>query len=167
VLKGAKVNQAEDVRRYRFFGNELVLFFWLVAVLFLLAAVFGFRNSVWLSMFFLLLLILMVLFIRWDSAYHMIIITPEKLVFQKVIWKRLTTAFNYIPWGDVEEVTTTPGGPFNLLKVTRIESRGHAPVNVYSFMEDYLHFLKDLVRHTDPSRVDKLTTDITTGRADV
>jgi hypothetical protein len=161
------MNQAEDTRRYKFFGTELVLFFWLVAVLSLLAAVFGYKNSVWFSMFFLLLLILTVLFIRWDSAYHLIILTPEKLVFERVVWKRLTTSFTYIPWENVEKVTTTPGGPFNLLKVTQIESRGHAPVKVYSFMENYLHFLKDLTRQADPSRVDKLTKDIVTGRADV
>ena len=161
------MNQAEDIRRYKFFGTELVLFFWLVAVLSLLAAVFGYKNSVWFSMFFLLLLILTVLFIRWDSAHHLIILTPEKLVFERVVWKRLTTSFTYIPWENVEKVITTPGGPFNLLKVTQIESRGHAPVKVYSFMEDYLHFLKDLTRQADPSRVDKLTKDIVTGRADV
>jgi hypothetical protein len=161
------VNQVEEAKRYKFFGTELRIFFWLWAVLFFLAAVFGFKSSIWLSMFFLLLLILLVLFIRWDSAYHLVIITPEKLVLERVVWKRLTTSFTYIPWGEVEKVTTTPGGPFNLLKVTQIESRGHAPVKVYSFMEDYLHFLKDLTRQANPSRVDKLTTDITTGRADV
>ncbi|MFH1337162.1 MAG: hypothetical protein ABII96_11655 [Candidatus Zixiibacteriota bacterium] len=161
------MNQVEEAKRYKFFGTELRIFFWLVSALFFLAAVFGFKNSIWFSMFFLLLLILLVLFIRWDSAYHLVIITPEKLVFERVIWQRLTTSFTYIPWGEVEKVTTIPGGPFNLLKVTQIESRGHAPIKVYSFMEDYLHFLKDLTRQADPSRVDKLTADITTGRADV
>ena len=161
------MNQKEETRRYKFFGTELVIFFWLLAALLFLAAVFGFKSSIWLSMFFLLLLILLVLFIRWDSAYHLVIITPEKLVLERVVWKRLTTSFTYIPWGEVEKVTTTTGGPFNLLKVTQIESRVHAPVKVYSFMEDYLHFLKDLTRQADPSRVDKLTADITTGRADV
>jgi hypothetical protein len=161
------VDSKEDTRRYKYHGTELGIFFWLVAVLFFLAAVFGFRNSIWLSMFFLLLLILLVLFIRWDSAYHLVIITPEKLVFERVVWKRLTTSFTYIPWGEVKKVTTMPGGPFDLLKVTQIESQRHAPIKVYSFMEDYLHFLKDLTRQADPSRVDKLTADIATGRADV
>jgi len=75
------MNQAEDARRYKFFGTELRICFWLLAMLFLLVAVFGFKSSVWLSMFFLLLLILTVLFIRWDSAYHLIILTPEKLEY--------------------------------------------------------------------------------------
>ncbi len=160
------MSQAEDARRYKFFGTELRMFFWLWAIFFLLAAVFGYKSSVWFSMFFLLLLILMVLFIRWDSVYHLIIITPEKLVSEKVNWKRLTTSFTYISWGDVEKVITHAGGPFNLIKVTQIESRGHAPVKVYSFMEDYFHFLEDLTRQVDPSRVDKLTRDLITGRAD-
>jgi hypothetical protein len=161
------VSQKEDTRRYKFFGTELGIFFWLVAVLFFLAAVFGFNNSIWLSMFFLLLLILLVLFIRWDSAYHLVIITPEKLVFEKVVWRRLSTSFIYVPWGDVEKVTTATCGPFDLLKQTQIESKGHLPIKVYSFLEDYLHFLKDLTRHVESSAVDKLTMDLITGRADV
>jgi hypothetical protein len=161
------VSQREDTRRYKFFGTELAIFFWMVAVLFFLAAVIGFKNSVWLSMFFLLLLILLVLFIRWDSAYHLVIITPEKLVFEKVVWRRLSTSFIYVPWGEVEKVTTAPYGPFGLFKQTRVESKGHLPIRVYSFLEDYLHFLKDLTRHVEPSSLDKLTLDLLTGRADV
>ena len=139
----------------------------MVAILFFLAAVFGFKNSVWLSMLFLLLLILLVLFIRWDSAYHLVIITPEQLVFEKMVWRRLSTSFVYVPWPDVERVSTAPYGPFGLLKLTRVESKGHLPIRVYSFLEDYLHFLKDLTRHVEPSTVDKLTMDLITGRADV
>jgi hypothetical protein len=161
------VDSKEDTRKYKYHGTELAVFFWMVAGLFFLAAVFGFKNSVWLSMLFLLLLILLVLFIRWDSAYHLVIITPEKLVFEKVVWRRLSTSFTYIPWGDVEKVITAPYGPFGLLKQTRIESKGHLPIKVYSFLEDYLHFLKDLTRYVDPSAVDKLTMDLLTGRADV
>lgn len=143
------------------------IFFWMVAILFFLAAVFGFKNSIWFSMFFLLLLILLVLFIRWDSAYHLVIITREQLVFERMVWRRLSTSFVYVPWSDVEKVTTAPYGPFGLLKLTQIESKGHLPIRVYSFMEDYLHFLKDLTRHVEPSSVDKLTRDLLTGRADI
>jgi len=118
-------------------------------------------------MLFFLLFILLVLFIRLDSAYHLIIITPGRLIFERMIWKRLSTSFVYVPWGDVQRITTTPWGIFNLLKSTRIESRGEKPILVYSFMEDYLHFLKDLTTEAKSAQVDKLTLDLLAGRADV
>jgi hypothetical protein len=157
----------EQTTKYRFFGIELRIFFWLVALLFLVAAVAGFRNSIWLSMLFFLIFILLVFFIRLDSAYHLIIITPDKLIFENVVWSRVATSFVYIPWENVEKITTTPWGPFNLVKSTRIESRGHKPICVYSFMEDYLHFLKDLISRAQSADVDKLTSDLPAGRADV
>jgi hypothetical protein len=161
------VSLPEYTKRYRFFGIELRIFFWLLAVLFMLAAVVGFRNSIWLSMLFLLILILLVFFIRWDSSYHLLIITPDKLVFEKIIWRRLTTSFVYIPWSDVEKIATTPYGLFNLLKSTQIESRDHMLIKVYSFIEDYLHFLRDLTHQAKSAEVDKLTLDLLAGRADV
>ena len=47
----------ENTKRYRFFGIELRIFFWLVALLFILVAVAGFRNSIWLSVLFFLIFI--------------------------------------------------------------------------------------------------------------
>jgi hypothetical protein len=161
------VNLAENTRRYRFFGIELRIFFSLLAALFILAAVVGFRNSIWLSMLFLLIFILLVFFIRLDFSYHLVIITPDKLIFEKIIWNRLSTSFVYIPWNAVERITTTPCGLFSLLKSTQIGSKGQKPVRVYSFMEDYLHFLKDLTRQAKSAEVNKLTLDLLAGRADV
>jgi len=161
------VNLPENAKRYRFFGIELRIFFSLVALLFILAAVAGFRNSIWLSMLFFLIFILLVFFIRLDSSYHLIIITPAKLIFQRMVWKRLATSFVYIPWNDVEKITTTPRGPFEILKSTKIESKGNKPIKVYSFMEDYLHFLKDLTDKAKSAQVDKLTQDLPAGRADL
>jgi hypothetical protein len=158
---------AEIISRYRFFGIEIRIFFWLVALLFLLMAVVDFRSSIWLSMFFLLILILLVFFIRVDWRYHMVIVTPEKLIYENVIWKRLSTSFVYIPWEDVEKLSTTAWGPFGLWKSTSIESKRHRPIRVYSFMEDYLLFLRDLVREAKSAQVDKLTSDLPAGRADI
>jgi hypothetical protein len=157
----------EQTTKYRFFGIELRIFFWLVALLFLVAAVAGFRDSIWLSMLFFLFFILLVFFIRLDSAYHLIIITPDKLIFENMVWSRVATSFVYIPWENVEKITTNPWGPFELVKSTKIESRGHKPIRVYSFMEDYLHFLKDLISRIQSADVDKLTSDLPAGRADV
>jgi len=139
----------------------------LVALLFILVALAGFKNSIWLSMLFFLFFILLVFFIRLDSSYHLIIVTPSKLIFERMTWRRFATSFVYIPWSEVEKITTTPWGFFKLMKSTKIESRGLKPITVYSFMEDYLHFLKDLVNEAKSAQVDKLTLDLPAGRADV
>ena len=161
------MNMPGYTRRYRFFGIELRIFFWLIALLLLLAAVAGFRNSIWLSMLFFLIAILLVFFIRLDSSYHLIIIAPETLIFENVVWRRLTTSVVHIPWTDVEKVTTFSWGPFSIMKSTRIESKGRKPIQVFSFMEDYLHFLRDLVNQAKSAEVDKLTTGLPAGRADL
>jgi hypothetical protein len=161
------VTVAENTKKYRFFGIELRIFFWLVALLFALAGVTGFKISIWLSMLLLLIFILLVFFIRFDSSYHLIALTPDKLIFERMVWRRLATSFVFIPWGDVEKITTTSYGLFNLLKSTEIESKGHMPIKVYSFMEDYLHFLKDFTHQAKSAQVDKLTLDLLAGRADV
>ena len=157
----------ESTTRYRFFGIEFRIFFFLIALLFILAALAGFRDSIWLSMLFFSVSIILVFFIRLDSKYHLVIVTPDKLIVEKMVWRRLATSFVYIPWSDVERVTTAPWGFFKLLKSTTIESKRHKPVRVYSFMEDYLHFLRDLVKEANSAQVDKLTSDLPAGRADV
>ena len=161
------MSETQNARRYRFFGIEVRILFWLIALLLLLTAVAGFKNSIWLSMLFLLILILLVFFIRLDSSYHLIIVTPGSLIFEKIIWRRFTTSFVHVPWSDVEKVTTFPWGPFKLMKSTRIESKGRRPIQVFSFMEDYLHFLRDLTNQAKSAEVDKLTTDLPAGRADL
>lgn len=158
---------SENLRKYRFFGIELRMLFSLLAALFILAAVVGFKNSIWLSMLFFLIFILLVFFIRLDFSYHLIILTPDNLVFEKIIWRRLSTSVVYVPWSAVEKITTTPYGLFNLWKSTQIESKGQKTIGVYSFMEDYLHFLKDLIHQAKSAQVDKLTLDLLAGRADV
>ncbi len=157
----------ESTTRYRFFGIEFRIFFFLIALLFILAALAGFRDSIWLSMVFFLISIILVFFIRLDSRYHLIIVTPDKLIVEKMVWKRLATSFVYIPWSDVEKVTTDPWGFLNLLKSTTIESKRQKPIRVYSFMEDYLRFLRDVIRQAKAAQVDKLTSDLPAGRADL
>jgi hypothetical protein len=162
-----EMSAEENIKRYRFFGIELRIFFWLLALLFALAGVAGFKSSVWISMILILIFILLVFFIRFDSSYHLIAFTPDTLIFERMVWRRLTTSFVFIPWGDIEKITTAPYGLFVLLKSTQIESRRQKPIKVYSFMEDYLHFLKDLTYQTKSAQVDKLTLDLIAGRADV
>ena len=157
----------EQTRKYRFFGIELRIFFSLVALLLVLAAVAGFRNSVLLTALFFFIFILVVFFIRLDSAYHLLIVTPDKLIFERMVWRRLATSFVYVPWNDVQKIITRPWGPFGVMKSTQIESRGQKPIKAYSFMEDYLHFLKDLIKEAKSAQIDKLTLDLPAGRADL
>ena len=164
---GEKVSLPENTKRYRFFGIELRIFFYLLALLFILVAVAVFRNSVWLSVPFLLIFILLVFFIRLDSSYHLLIVTPGKLIFERMVWRRFATSFVFVPWNDMERITTAPWGPFGIMKSTKIKSRGQKPIRVYSFMEDYLHFLKDLVTQAGSAQIDRLTSDLPAGRADV
>ena len=67
----------------------------------------------------------------------------------------------------MKKITTAPWGPFDFMKSTKIESRGQKPIKVYSFMEDYLRFLKDLANEAKSAQVDKMTLDLPAGRADV
>jgi len=158
---------SEHARRYRFFGIELRIFLWLLALLLLIVAAAGFRASIFLSALIFLICVLVVFFIRLDSTYHLVIVTSGTLIFEKVIYRRLTTSFVHIPWADVEKVTTGPWGPFSIMKSTRIESKGRKSIRVFSFMEDYLHFLRDLTSQAKSAEIDKLTTDLPAGRADL
>ncbi len=158
----------ENTKRYRFFGVELRILLSLIALLLILAAgVAGFRNNYPLCALLFLIFVLLVFFIRLNSKYHLVIVTPDKLILESVVWKRLATSFVYVPWSDVEKVTTDSWGFLNLLKSTTIESKRQKPIRVYSFMEDYLRFLRDLIRQAKAAQVDKLTSDLPAGRADL
>lgn len=158
----------ENARLYRFFGVELRILLSLIALLLILAAgVAGFRRSYLLCTLLFLIFVLLVFFIRLDSKYHLVIVTPGKLIFENVVWRRLATSFVYIPWADVERVTTNPWGLFSLWKSTMIQGRRQKPVRVYSFMDDYVHFLRDVIKEAKSAEVDKLTLDLPTGRADL
>ncbi|NIN00727.1 MAG: hypothetical protein GTO24_22375 [candidate division Zixibacteria bacterium] len=162
------MKHSEHTTRYRFFGTEFRILLSLVALLLILSAgVAGFRRSYLLCTLLFLIFVLLVFFLRLDSKYHLVIVTPGKLIFENVVWRRLATSFVYVPWADVERVTTNPWGFFSLWKSTIIQSRRQKPVRVYSFMEDYVHFLRDVIKEAKSAEVDKLTLDLPAGRADL
>ena len=70
-------------------------------------------------------------------------------------------------WNEVEQITTERYGYFGLFKATKIEGKNRKSLLVFSFMEDYLHFLKEIVREAKSAGIDKLTLDLAAGRADV
>ena len=94
-------------------------------------------------------------------------LTSNGLVFQKIIWSKLASTRASIGWNEVEKVTTSSYGFFDLLKSTRIEGKNKSSIRVFSFMDDYLHFLKDVTREAKSAQIDKLTLDLLEGRADL
>ncbi|KPL01900.1 MAG: hypothetical protein AMJ73_09555 [candidate division Zixibacteria bacterium SM1_73] len=54
----------------------------------------------------------------------------------------------------------------NLFKLTKIKGKNRKSFTVFSFMEDYLHFLKDVTREAQSAQIDKLTLDLSAGKAD-
>ncbi|MFQ6003377.1 MAG: hypothetical protein ACE5KJ_06480 [Candidatus Zixiibacteriota bacterium] len=108
-----------------------------------------------------------VLLIWLDYSYHWVSLTSSELIFQRILWTKLATQKIFIRWNEVEKVTTRRYGFFDLLKLTKIEGKNKKSFTVFSFMEDYLHFLKDIARKAKSAQIEKLTLDLLTGRVDV
>lgn len=70
-----------------------------------------------------------------------------------------------LSWQSIQKITTQEYGIFDLLKVTNISSE-EKEIRVFSFMEDYYHFLKDLYNQAKNAQIDKLTNNLLTGQAD-
>jgi hypothetical protein len=161
------VASQESKKRLRFFGIEFRIVFCLVAFVFLLIAWSSCKSSLWVSMLFFIMFVFSIFLICLDYSYHWVSLTSNGLVFQKIIWRKLTFSKVFINWNEVEKVTTSTYGFFNLLKSTKIESKKGESFIVFSFMEDYLHFLKDVTREAKSAQINKLTLDLLAGRADV
>jgi hypothetical protein len=157
----------ESKKRLRFFGIEFRIVFCLVAFVFVLIAWASFKSSFGVSILFFIMFIFSVLLIWLDYSYHWVSLTSSGLVFQKIIWRKLAFSKVFINWNEVEKVTTSAYGLFTLLKSTKIEGKQGESFMVFSFMEDYLHFLKDLTREAKSAQINKLTLDLLAGRADV
>ena len=154
-------------KRLRFFGIEFRIVFCLVAFVFLLIAWSSFKSSFWMSILFFIMFVFSVLLIWLDYSYHVISLTSKELTFKKIILKRFGTLSVSFAWNEVKKVTTSTYGFFSLFKSTKIESKNKESFVVFSFMEDYLHFLKDIAREAKSAQIDKLTSDLLAGRADV
>ena len=157
----------ESKKRLGFFGIEFRIVFCLVAFMFLLIAWSSFKSSLWVSILFFIMFIFSISLIWLDYSCHGVSLTSNGLVFKKISWRKLASWEVYINWNEVEKVTTSAYGFFNLLKSTEIEGKKGESFIVFSFMEDYLHFLKDVTRETKSAQINKLTLDLLEGRADV
>jgi len=161
------VASQESKKRLRFFGIEFRIVFCLVAFMFVLIAWASFKSSFWVSILFFIMFIFSVLLIWLDYSYHWVSLTSNGLVFEKISWRKLASWEVYMNWNEVEKVTTNTYGLFTLLKSTKIEGKQGESFIVFSFMEDYLHFLKDVTREAKSAQINKLTLDLLAGRADV
>ena len=161
------VASQESKKRLRFFGIEFRIVFCFVAFVFVLIAWSSFKSSLWMSILFFIMFIFSIFLIWLDYSCHGVSLTSNGLVFKKILWRKLASCEVYINWNEVEQVTTRAYGFLNLLKSTQIEGKNKKSFMVFSCMEDYLHFLQDVVREAKSSQIDKLTLDLLAGRADV
>jgi hypothetical protein len=121
----------ESKKHLRSFGIEFRIVFCLVALVLALGAWSSFKSSLGLSVLFSILFIFSVLFIRLDYSYHLVSLTSDGLVFQKIRWRKLVSKKVYIEWNEVEKVTTSTYGFFNLLKSTQIEGKNKESFTVF------------------------------------
>jgi hypothetical protein len=153
----------ESKKRLRCSGIEFRIVFCLAAFVLVLAAGAIFKSSLGMSILF----VFSAFVIRLDYSYNLICLTTSGLVFQKILWRKLASWKVYITWNEVEKVTTSTCGFFKLLKSTKVEGKIKEFFTVFSFIKDYLHFLKDISRKAESAQINKLTLDLIAGRSEV
>jgi hypothetical protein len=151
----------EDTIVYRYFGTELRMVFYLAGFFFLLLSILGFKTSFTLSLISFLIFVLITFLTYLDYKRHLLILDREELSLNTLFKSKVKNLY----WNSIQNITTREYGILELLKVTRISSEGRE-LRVFSFMEDYYHFLKDLHNQSKNAEIDKLTNDLLTGQAD-
>jgi hypothetical protein len=146
---------------YRYFGTELRMIFYLGGLFFLLLSILSFKSTFTLSLVSLIIFILITFLTYSDYQRHLLILDRNGLSLN-TIFKSKVKSFS---WQSIRSITTQEYGIFSLLKVTRINS-DEKEIRVFSFMEDYYHFLKDIYTQSRNAQIDKLTNDLLTGQAD-
>jgi hypothetical protein len=155
----------ENAAQYRYWGIEIRIVFVLIAIIFFLLAIFNFFHQSTRGLIFLAITIIVVLIIRLDYNYHFLSLDEKSITFVKFKWIKVKSqTFN---WKDVKKITTKRQGFFDLWNKTQITSLEGQTISASSFMEDYFHFLKDIVRLAKYAEIDKLTRDLIAGRAEL
>ena len=157
----------ESIAQYRYWGLEIRIVFVLIAVVFFLLAIFNFFHSPLRSLIFLAVTILVVLAIRLDYNHHLISMDENKIMFERIQWAKMGSKSLSLRWSDVDYIATQRFGFFDLWKKTEISSKEGQKIFAFSFMEDYFHFLNDIVRWAKNANIDKLTQDLVAGRAEL
>ncbi|MCJ7498607.1 MAG: hypothetical protein MUO78_10830 [candidate division Zixibacteria bacterium] len=153
----------EDKIVYRYFGIELRIVFYLTSFIFLLLSIFNFKSSSLFSLFSFLIFILSALLTYLDYTRHLLILGREGMSFSQFLTRKSEN--HHLYWTNVQQITTREYGIFKIFKVTRIISKVKE-IKVFSFMEDYPHFLKEICEKSKNAEIDKLTRDLLGGQAD-
>jgi hypothetical protein len=135
--------------------------FYLAGLFFLLLSIFGFKSSFSLSLVSFVVFLLITFITYLDYKRHLLILDREELSLNTLFRSKLKS----LSWKSIQNITTQEYGIFDLLKITRISSE-KKELRVFSFMEDYYHFLKDICNQSQNAQIDKLTNDLLTGQAD-
>jgi len=151
----------EETIVYRYYGTELRMVFYLAGLFFLLLSIFSFKSSFSLSLVSFVVLLLITLLTYLDYKRHLLILDQEELSLNTLFRSKLKN----LTWNSIQKIATQEYGIFDLLKVTHISSE-EKEIRVFSFMEDYYHFLKDIHNQAKNAQIDKLTNDLLTGQAD-
>jgi hypothetical protein len=157
----------ENAAQYRYWGLEIRIVFVLIAVIFLLVAIFSFFHDSTRGLIYLVIAIIVVTLVRLDYNHHLISLDDKRITFKKIKWDKIRTQSLTLNWSDVKNVSTRRFGFFDLWNKTKVTSKAGQTISAFSFMEDYFHFLKDIVRSSKNAEIDKLTQDLIAGRADL
>ena len=144
--------------------NAIMSIVVLIAIIFFLLAIFSFFHHPQRGLIFLVITIILVLTIRMDYDYHLLSLDEKSITSKKLKWIKVKS--QTFEWKDVKKITTRRQGFFSLWNKTQIMSREGQTISTSSFMEDYFHFLRDIVRLAQNTDIDKLTRDLIAGRAD-
>ncbi len=154
----------ENAALYRCLGIEIRIVFVLITIIFFILAIFSFLYHPTRGLIFLLITIILVLCIRLEYNYHLLSLDEKNITLKKFKWLKVKS--QTLNWKDVKKITTQRQGFFDLWNKTQITSLEGQTISASSFMEDYFHFLKDIVRLAQHADIDKLTRDLIAGRAD-
>lgn len=157
----------ESIAQYRYWGLEIRIVFVLIAIVFFLLAIFNFFHNPVRGLIYLGITIVVVLAIRLDYNHHLISMDEKSITFKKIKWTKMGTKTLTFGWSDVDYIATQRFGFFDLWKKTEIVSKQGPTISAFSFMEDYFHFLNDIVRWGKNANIDKLTQDLIAGRAEL
>lgn len=161
------MREEEDLVKYRFWGIEIRICFIFVAILFFLVFLITLRTSFSLSMILLAISLLLALAIFLDYRHHFLCTDKKGISFKKISLSKMNSQIKAFPWEEIHSITTTEYGIFHLLKRTEIASQKGDSIKVFSFMDDYLHFLKEVTSKSQSAEIDKLTMDLLAGRAEL
>ena len=155
----------QDKIVYRYFGIEFRIILYLVALFFLLVSIVILKSLTPLSLISFLIFLFITFLTYFDSTRHLLIMDENELSLKR-IFPGGNLRETRINWNKINNISTREYGIFKLLKTTQINSPVKEKIKIFSFMEDYYHFLKDLCERSKNAEIDKFIQDLLTGQAD-